>query len=274
MHKPSSFRDYLIATLIATSLFVFFGFYLCIRQGYLWDAPATADTLFLPNKALAGTAMALLALTFLIGPIVRYFDRYDTWLSYRKEIGIVAGFLAVLHGIVSYTLLPIKFPQVWIDFTATEFLAGLVGVIVLIILFVLSWKSVILLVTGGPWWFLQRWGLRIAVIATLIHVYVMKWSSWATWFTRGGGQPTPELAIPALPALGLLITLFITWVVVIRLYETLFLFRDCGFKAKEICMDLEIKARGRRFFVWSFWIYLALTLVVLLRHLIPSLILS
>lgn len=269
MHKPSSFRDYLIATLIATTLFVFFGFYLFIRHGFLWSTPTTTDALFLPNKALASVAMTLLAFTFLIGPIVRYFDRYDTWLSYRKEIGILAGFLAIVHGLISYCLLPIKFPQAWIDFTATEFLAGLVGAITLAVLFILSWKSIILLVTGGPWWFLQRFGLRLAIIATLIHVYVMKWSSWTTWFTQGNTKPTAELIRPELPALELLVTLFITWVVVIRFYETILLFRDCGFKAKEICMDLQIKSRGRHFFIWSFLVYLVLTLIILVRYLIP-----
>jgi DMSO/TMAO reductase YedYZ heme-binding membrane subunit len=256
MHKPSSLRDYLIAGLIATSLFVFFCLYLSFRHGALFGAPMT-DTLYYPNKALAGVAMTMLALTFLIGPIVRYFDRYDTWLSYRKEIGILAGFLAVIHGLVSYYLLPIKFPRVWIEFSAIEFCAGLVGAILLVALFVLSWKSIILLVGGGTWWFLQRWGLRVTVIATLIHVYVMKWSSWVTWYTTGNN----------LPALGLLLTLFITWVVVVRLYESLFLFRACGFATKEICMDIEIKSRGRRFFLTSFVVYALLTAFMLLRPL-------
>lgn len=264
MHKPSSFRDYLIALLISTSLLVVFGAYLFFRRGYFFDAPLTADTLFLPNKAIAGTAAVLIGFTFLIGPIVRYFDRFDQWLSYRKEIGIVAAFLAVLHGVISYSFLPLKFPQAWIEWSAPEFAAGLIGAVFLFLLYVLSFKKAILLVKGGPWWFMQRWGLRLVVVATLIHVYVMKWSSWVSWFTHGGTS-TPELAHPNLPALGLLVMLFVTWVVIVRLYESLFLFRSCGFAAKEICMDAEIKTRGRAFFLRSFLLFVLLMLVVLVR---------
>ncbi len=265
MHKPSSMRDYLIASLITASLLVFFGFYLFIRRGYFFDAPLTADTLFVPNKALAGVAVTLLAFTFLIGPITRYFDRFDTWLSYRKEIGIMAGFLAVAHGLVSYYLLPIKFPQVWIEFSSMEFGAGLAGAIVLILLFVLSWKSIITRMSGRLWWFLQRWGLRAAVVLTLIHVYIMKWSGWIKWLQQGGGKATAELANPWMPGLGILVTLFITWVVVIRLYESLFLFRAFGFTTKEISMDQVIKKRGRRFFLGSLFVLTICSLVVIAR---------
>ena len=265
MHKPSSLRDYLVATVIAASLLVLFGIYLFFRRGYFFDAPPTADMLYVPNKALAGTAMTLLAFTFLIGPIMRYFDRFDTWLSYRKEIGIVAAFLAVAHGVISYYLLPLKFPQEWLDFSTLEFAAGLVGAILLILLFILSFKKVIMAVQGGRWWFLQRWGLRLAVLATLLHVYVMKWPAWVKWLTKGGGASTAELANPWLPGLGILATLFITWVVVIRLYESLFLFRSCGISTKEICMDINIKSKGRRFFLWSFSVLCVLSLVVITR---------
>jgi len=265
MHKPSNLRDYLIAGLITTSLLVFFGFYLLVRRGYFFDAPATADTLFVPNKVLAGVGMTLLAITFLIGPIVRYFDRFDKWLGYRKEIGIVGGFLAIFHGIISYYLLPKKFPQTYLDFTTLEFGAGLIGALLLFFLFILSFKKIIGMMSGNLWWVLQRWGLRLAIALTLIHVYIMKWNGWVKWLKQGGGNATAELANPWMPGLGILVTLFITWVVIVRLYESLILFRDCGFKTKEICMDQEIKKRGRRFFLVSFWILVMLYIVVFTR---------
>ncbi len=265
MHKPSSLRDYVIAFLIAGAIMILFGFYIFFRRGYLFDAPPTADLLYVPNKVLAGTAMTLLALTFIIGPIVRYFDRFDKWLGYRKEIGIVAAFLAIFHGLVSYYLLPLKFPRFWIDFSSIEFGAGLVGAALLAFLFFISFKQAITLLGAGRWWFLQRWGLRLAVIATLIHVYAMKWPGWVKWLTQGGGKATAELAHPFLPGLGLLATLFITWVVIIRFHESVFLFKDLGLTPKEISINEDLKKRGRRFFIYSFWIFVLLSVVVLLR---------
>lgn len=265
MHKPSSFRDYFIAFFIAGTLLVLFGCYLLIRRGYFFDAPLTADMLYVPNKALAGVAMIMLAFTFLIGPLTRYFDRFDTWLAYRKEIGIVAGFFAILHGFVSYFLLPKKFPQEWLDFSTPEFGAGLLGAIVLLLLFVLSWKSIIAILSGKLWWFLQRWGLRLVVLLTLVHVYAMKWNGWVKWLTQGGGQATPELAHPEMAGLGILLTVFITWVVMVRTYESFFLFKDFGFAPKEISMDPVLKTRGRQFFFVSLAFATGIFVIILLR---------
>ncbi len=267
MHKPSSLRDYTIASLIAASLIAFFTLYLSYRRGYIFDAPPTADALYVFNKIIIGAGTVLLAFTFLIGPIVRYFDRYDTWLSYRKEIGIVGAFLAFAHVIISYFFLPLKFPRAWFDFSETEFAAGIIGTTILLLLFLLSFKQVITWIEGGRWWFFQRWGLRLVIVATLIHVYVMKWSGWVKWWKQGG-TVTPELAHPLIPGLGLLVTIFLTWVVIIRLYESIFLFRNCGFGTKEICMDINIKSRGQKFFIRSFWVMMILYAVVFLRFIL------
>lgn len=264
MHKPSGLRDYVIAGLLAASVLVFFSLYLITRRGYYFDAPLTADPLYVPNKALAGVAITLLAFTFLLGPLSRYFDKWDYLLAYRKELGIVGGFFALLHGIVSYFFLPLKFPEAWVDFTSLEFGAGLIGLFLLIFLFILSFKRVITVSDAKGWWLWQRWGLRLVILFTLVHVYVMKWSGWVKWIKQGG-TPTAELAHPLMPGLGLLVMLFVTWVVIVRLYESLFLFKDFGFTPKEISMDVSLRMRGRRFFIFSLIILIGAELFVLTR---------
>lgn len=265
MHKPSSLRDYVIALLIASALTVFMGLYLFIRRGYFFDAPPTADILYVPNKVIVGAGTVLLAFTFLIGPIVRYFDRFDKWLGYRKEIGIVGAFMVLSHGIISYFYLPKKFPNEYIDFTSLEFGAGLLGALLLFFLFIISFKKVIELIGASRWWFLQRWGLRLVILFTLIHVYSMKWSGWIKWIKKGGGAPTAELANPWMSGLGILVMLFVTWVVIVRLYESLFVFKNFGLTTKEISMDATLKARGRSFFIGSFWVLVALYFFVITR---------
>jgi len=268
MHKPSTFRDYVIASLMAGALVAFFSLYLFIRRGYLFDAPPTADTLYVFNKVLIGAGTILLALTFLIGPIVRYFDRLDAWLGYRKEIGIVGALLAVSHGLISYFLLPLKFPASKLDFTSLTFAAGLIGAFLLAFLFIISFKKAIDLLGGSRWWFLQRWGLRLVIALTLIHVYVMKWDGWMKWLKQGG-VPTAELAHPLMPGLGMLVTLFLTWVVIVRLYESVFLFKDFGITTKEISIDPILKARGRRFLLSSFSVLVVLYAIVFFRFVTP-----
>jgi hypothetical protein len=208
--------------------------------------------------------MMILAFTFLIGPIVTYFDRFDAWLGYRKEIGIVGGFLIAIHGIVTYFFLPLKFPQSYLSFDSLALLSGLVGTYALIFLFLISFKKAILLLGGSRWWFLQRWGLRFVILLTLVHVYGLKWQSWWRWLEQGASQ-TPELANPLLVPASLISGIFIAWVVIVRLYEPLFIFKDIGLAAKATALDEGLKARGRRFFVTSFWIMIVLYLFIFTR---------
>lgn len=266
LHKPSSTRDYFIALFVGLILFVILGCYLYVRRGYMLDAPASAGPLYVPNKVVAATGVMLLAFVFLIGPIARYFDRFDNWLNYRKELGIVGGVLAIAHGVISAWFVPAKFGLGGLfapDHLMTS-LAGLLGVILLAVLIVLSLKSAIEWVGGSRWWFLQRWGLRLVILATLLHVIPMKWSGWERWF-REGVKQTPELLNPWMTPASILVMLFLVWVVLVRLYESVFLFRDFGLKTKEISMDPTLKARGRRFFTLSFWVLLACYAVVLGR---------
>jgi DMSO/TMAO reductase YedYZ heme-binding membrane subunit len=266
MHKPSSLRDYGIAVLIAAALLTFFGFYLFIRRGYFLGAPPTADMLFVPNKAIAGAGTAMLAFIFLLGPIVRYFDRLDHWLNYRKEIGIVGGFLIFAHVIVSYFFLPLKFPHSKLDLDSLEFAAGVIGVFLLAFLFIISFKKAVDLLGGNLWWFLQRWGLRLVILLTVIHVYTMKWSGWIKWIKQGGSvAPTAELANPWMPGLGILVMFFFTWVVIVRLYESVFIFKNFGLSTKEISMDTTLKTHGRRFFISSFVVLIALYVFIITR---------
>ena len=265
MHKPSSVRDYVIALLIASALTVFLGLYIFIRRGYMFDAPPTADMFYVPNKVIVGAGVILLAITFLIGPVVRYFDRFDKWLGYRKEIGIVGGFLVFFHTIISYFFLPLKFPQSKMALDSLTFGAGLIGTLLLIFLFIISFKKVIEWMEGSRWWFLQRWGLRLVILFTLIHVYSMKWTGWMKWLKQGGGAPTAELANPQMAGLGILVMLFVTWVTVVRLYESLFLFKSLGLTPKEVSMDAKLKAHGRRFFIGSFWVLVILYFFVITR---------
>lgn len=265
-HKPSSTRDYFIALFIAVILFVLLGSYLYVRRGYMFDAPLSAGALYVPNKVVAGTAVVMLSLTFLVGSVARYFDRFDAWLGYRKEIGIVGGFLALAHGIISYFFVPKKFSaeSFWQGDSLFTTLAGLLAALILAALIVISLKVMIEKIGGSRWWFLQRWGIRLVVMFTLFHVIAMKWAGWERWYTRGVSQ-TPELLNPWMTPASILVVLFMVWIVSIRIFETLFVYKNLGFQTKEITMDPVLKRRGKNFFVVSFWLFVLAYILVITR---------
>lgn len=256
--KPLSLHDYAVAVLIALALTVCAGVYDVFRRGYLFNAPPTADPFFVPNKVIIATGLAMLAFTVLIGPLVRYFDSFDNLIRYRKEIGVVAGFFGLFHVIISYFMLPHKFPRSSMDFTGVIYGAGLVATcVVVFLLLITSQKATDLF--GSWWWFLHRWGLRVLIVFVVIHVFVMKWGhAWVAWMVHDGGNPrSAELANAWLPGLGMLTGPFLTWVVVVRLYETVFIFKDLGLKPKEISRDEKLRRHGHRFVIGSFCVLIA-----------------
>jgi DMSO/TMAO reductase YedYZ heme-binding membrane subunit len=264
--KPLSFHDYAVALGISLGLTLFGAVYLGVfRRTYLFNAPPHVDAFYVPNKVIIGTGILMLAFTCLIGPLARYFNAFDNLVRYRKEIGVVGGFFALFHVVVSYFYLPLKFPRSGMDFTGAVYGAGLIATFVVIfLLLITSQKAIDLL--GHRWWFLQRWGLRMLILFAVIHVYVMKWNgAWVKWVMKGGGPSIPELPNGWLPGLGLLTGTFVTWVVIVRLYETIFIFKSLGWKPKEISRDDRLRRHGRRFVIFSFCVMIATEVFILTR---------
>ncbi|MDZ7586216.1 MAG: hypothetical protein U0946_00540 [Patescibacteria group bacterium] len=203
------FKQYSTAVLPALIIFGFLSIYLFFRRGY-YD-------LYIANKVFAGTAAILLGIVLLIGPLSRSFSYPDRLLQYRKELGIIAFFLALIHGISSFFLLPDKFPtQQFFGSGLWPFVFGLTAIIILTGLFLISNSKAMAVFNGKLWWQLQSWGLRLGFTFIFLHVFVMKWSGWVKWYQVGGSK---ELVHPEWPGAGLLVGWFMAVVVLVRLAE-------------------------------------------------------
>ncbi len=260
--KPFSFHDYVVSILIALVLTVFYGGYYMIQRTYFFNAPPGIDAFYVPDKVIAVVGMILLAFTFLIGPIYRYFNAFDYMIQYRKEIGIVGGFFALFHPLVAYFFLPLIFPQSEIPLTSVTYGAGLAGSLVVIFLMFISFQNAVILLGANRWWFLHRFGLRLVILFAVIHFFCIEWNSWVQWLTQSAGKPSAELLYPWMPEPTTFAGLFVVWVVIVRLYETVFLYRDLGLKPKEIAPDANLRLRGRRFFIYSFGVLIACNVFV------------
>ena len=261
-HKPFNFHDYVVSILIALVLTVFCGGYYWVQRTYLFNAPQGIDAFYVPDKVIAWVGIVLLAFTFLIGPIYRYFDAFDYLLEYRKEIGIVGGVFALFHPVMAYFFLPLTFPQSEIPLTSVTYGAGLVGSLVVIFLIFISYENAKILLGPSRWWLLHRFGLRLVILFAVIHFFCIEWSTWVQWLTQSAGKPSAELLYPWMPEPTIFAGLFIVWVVIIRLYETIFLYKDLGLKPKEIAADTNLRLRGRRFFIYSFAVLIACNVFV------------
>lgn len=203
------FQQYGTAVAIAAILFIIFSFYLFLRRGY-YD-------LYIINKIFAGVGAIMLGLVLLLGMLCRLFKTFDKYLQYRKELGIVAFFLIMAHVISSYFFLTDKFPRERFFTTGWwPFIFGLTGSILLLIIFFISNEWARRKLGNQRWWPMQYWGVRLIFAFTVLHVFVMKYSGWLSWYQKGGGK---ELMHPEWPGAGLIVGWFMAFVVVNRLAE-------------------------------------------------------
>jgi DMSO/TMAO reductase YedYZ heme-binding membrane subunit/predicted heme/steroid binding protein len=202
-------KQYGVAFFLAVPIFVSLSLYIFYRRGF-YD-------LYIANKVFAGDGAMLLGIVFILGPLSRFFNFFDRYLQYRKEIGIVAFFLILVHGLVSLFFLPSRFPiSRYFSSINWSFIYGLLGLVVLVLLFLISNNKVENIIGTKTWWRLQNWGLRIVIGLTVLHVFVMKTPGWLSWY-RIGGEAT--LAHPELPGGGLLVGWILVFVVLVRLSE-------------------------------------------------------
>ncbi|MFA5800318.1 MAG: ferric reductase-like transmembrane domain-containing protein [Candidatus Peribacteraceae bacterium] len=202
-------QQYGAALAVTIPLFMVLSVYLFYRRGY-YD-------LYIANKIFAGVAAILLGIVLLLGPLSRLFSFPDRYVRYRKELGIVAFFLALIHGIVSLFFLSSKFPlSGFLGTLNWPFIFGLTATIVLVAIFFISNDRAMAAIGKEKWWQLQYWGVRLAFILILLHVFIMKWGGWVKWYKVGGSS---DLLHPEWPGAGLLVGWFMTFVVLVRFAE-------------------------------------------------------
>lgn len=202
-------RYYSHSLLISISMFVVLSSYVFMRRGF-YD-------LFIANKIFAGVAALMIGIVLLMGPLSRMFEIFDRYLIHRKGLGITAFVYALLHSIVSFFLLPERFPMTrYFNEGKITFFFGLTAMIALTILFVLSWSKLADAIGRKRWWLIQNWGVRVAFLLVVFHVYIMKWKGWVTWYQIGGSD---DLLRPYLPGASLLIAWFMLFVFIVRVAE-------------------------------------------------------
>lgn len=201
-------RQYSVATIFGLVLFILLSGYLFLRRGYF--------DLYIINKVSAGASLIILAVVILIGPLSRLYDRFDSWIIYRKELGIVAFVLALAHGAISFFFLSDRFSVAYFMNHLATFILGFTSVFVLGYLFILSFERIINFLDRKKWWLVQSWGVRIAGILVFLHVFLLKYPGWVNWYIKGGSS---ELARPYLPPASIIAFAFAFFVVLVRLSE-------------------------------------------------------
>ena len=175
--------------------------YSILRYNVFKGVPADQIPLYIFNKAISLTSVLLIGLSFLLGPLARFWGKIEPKLYMRKYLGVFGFGLASIHGVISSLIFnSAYYPKFFaesgkLNLTGEmSMLFGILSIFVFSAVAVTSLPSVESLMHPKQWKFVQRLGY-IALILTLLHVAVMGWEGWlntATW--PGGLLPISLLA--------------------------------------------------------------------------------
>ncbi|MEX0931044.1 MAG: ferric reductase-like transmembrane domain-containing protein [Candidatus Paceibacterota bacterium] len=201
-------------------IFLVSALYLWARR---WGMPLEDVAFKLSFAGLAVAGTALLALSFLLGPLARFWpNTFVKHLPLRKEYGIVGYFIIVAHVVWGLaTLTPARYPKFFSDgsLEATTILLLLFGGVAFVLFSVVAFTSIPKIakrMSPKTWKNTQRIGY-LALFLALIHFSVVKYKGWL----NVDGWPyvpdsIPLLSLVPLPPLSLILFLFIVFVFVMR----------------------------------------------------------
>lgn len=162
---------------LSVPLIVLFGLY----HSFVSGNPITIREFLV--KGVTHTGLILIALSLLLGNIAKFWNRYDKFLHYRKQLGITGFYYVFAHGHVATALYlwddPALFRAQWVSFVA-----GLLSLYVLGICVEIS--EIWAIRKLGP----QRWRKTIrylsytAFILALIHIAWIRWTDWSHYMHR------------------------------------------------------------------------------------------
>ncbi len=166
------------------------------------------------NKSLATSTIVLLGIVLLLGPLSRLFTMFDHALKYRKELGIMTFFTGLTHVYLSMFPLARRGP---FGFYLSQPLSAYAALVIMLILLLLSSGVMERMLGPKLWWRLQYWGARVAFVAGAFHFVVLKYPGMDEWFRNRGAGGT--LGMPWLVPISILATIFVTFVLIVRLSE-------------------------------------------------------
>lgn len=161
------------------------------------------------NRGLADTSMFLLGTALMLGVLSRLYNVFDRFLTYRKEIGVTAFFTGLAH--VYLVMFPLARRGPWGFYQSRPWSAfpGLLGLVLMFLLFIISFKKIEEKLGTARWWKMQYWGARTAGLGILTHIAVFRGPGWWELVKTGQGEVPSSLIVGS----------FGVWVLLSRLTE-------------------------------------------------------
>jgi DMSO/TMAO reductase YedYZ heme-binding membrane subunit len=159
------------------------------------------------NKSVADTSIILIGLSMLLTSICYFWDFLDSKIIYRKHLGLIGFAFGLVHIGLSFPALKRLFEiSTWQQGAMWPALTGAIAAVIFAIMTLISNRYMATELGGRLWRAILRTGY-LAIIFVWLHVVLLKYERWLTWFE--GGMQT-------LPSMSLLVSIFMFIVVVMR----------------------------------------------------------
>jgi DMSO/TMAO reductase YedYZ heme-binding membrane subunit len=145
-------------------------------------------------KGFTNTGYFLIGFSLLLGPLGKFWNYFDKFLTYRKQLGIIGFMYALVHGVVG-TIIYI-FPNP--DIIITNYWAVALGIIALYLFYICyAISEIIVIKTLGPkrWRRLIRYVSYTAFILATMHIYLAKLPVWQNYINSNILFPPLSLII-------------------------------------------------------------------------------
>lgn len=196
--KRSGWRPVILTFAVVFALSIL---YAVMRYNIFGTVGAEQIPLYIANKAIALTAAILIGISFIIGPLARFWPkRFVPKLPLRKHFGVFGFGLAAFHVLLSLIIFdPAYFPRFFaagaaggkLTFEAElSMLVGALAIFIFSAVSITSLPSVEREMKPKQWLFIQRLGY-IAFALVALHVLVMGYRGWL----NSAGWPSGLLPI-------------------------------------------------------------------------------
>lgn len=196
----SRYKFWIETYLFSLLVFVASGFYIFLTGG-------TFDLVF-ANRALAASAIILVGLSFALSGITYFTPFFHKRLAYRKQLGVIGFAYGLTHAVISlFFLKPVFIFPASLFQNPIPFVFSTLTIILFAVMTIVSNFGIPQKIGAQTWRKILRSGY-IGIVFLMIHFGILSLSEWKLWFL---------FSKPILPPISLLLFIFSTFVLILRL---------------------------------------------------------
>lgn len=145
-------------------------------------------------KGFTNTGYLLIGLSLLLGPLAKFWNYFDKFLVYRKQLGIIGFIYSLIHGFVGTIIYVFPSPEIlWNNYWSI--VSGIVGLYLLFVCYAISEIIVIKILGPKKWRRLLRYISYTAFIVSTIHIYLAKIQVWQNYINSTNIFPPLSLIL-------------------------------------------------------------------------------